>query len=410
MFGIVFAILGSLYIVFNPEVMGLLTSGKELTFSLIPVLLTWASTLFLFIAFIATFLAWNRLQAAEYTGIPRVQEIFIKDIFLETLLIALFALTFLSYLVAIFPSFETPNARLTYILVSLFIAGASFDLLVLYCRRLLQFGISDFLMHEMEKKCNQSSKRGNEKEAFVWLDTSFEVLAKTIHSKSMYLAHLALDSVQPMAESFIQGEATSIIQAFNTTQKGMFPSLLDRIKYLTLHITKRLEWAYTQTLKEELDPIAEEMIKTLARLDVYLAKNSPELAHLPLLTIKNSALAALRDGHEDLAVQASATLSELGKSFLTLSKDRNQSYRALVFIVLSQIEEISQELFKQNREINAALLMQPFAEIAEMLANPNYLSLIEREAILEELKRILNQFNALDLVMSKLPADTMASA
>ena len=71
------------------------------------------------------------------------------------------------------------------------------------------------------------------------------------------------------------------------------------------------------------------------------------------------------------------------------------------------------ERFRRDRTINPAYLMQPFAEIATFLTHPSFSTLVGREEIVSDLKRILSQFAVLETISERLgethPTDTAST-
>jgi hypothetical protein len=112
-------------------------------------------------------------------------------------------------------------------------------------------------------------------------------------------------------------------------------------------------------------------------------------------------------------LEVSATFSEIVKSLIDRSTAKAISDSLTITKVLKTLDTYLKESFRLNKSINPALLMQPFAEIGNMLAAKKYDTLPDRDTILAELKRLLAQFAALETVSTHLEnlseSDTAAS-
>lgn len=89
-------------------------------------------------------------------------------------------------------------------------------------------------------------------------------------------------------------------------------------------------------------------------------------------------------------------------------------FRSSIPRLISLLESLMQELFRMNRNINPAFLMQPFAEIGEYIAQARFQNLPDRESIISQLKQILAQFAILETLSERLDihgskADTEAT-
>jgi len=319
--------------------------------------------------------------------VPQASEIFSGDGKIR----ASFAVLFFSFACATFLSMcRGPLVALLEVglfAVTLFVFGFCFG-------RMLQYSNPEFLVRRLGKIGLRECRRGHNEHVFGYVDIFSEVIVKAIRSKSMDLARVALEELLGLSEAFVPGEATH-------RMKEGAPTLLDRVNFFVAHFSKRLVWLFRYAVDEKMEPIAEEIISCYGKMSLFLTKFHPTLIHLPLLFIARAADIAARADAEEVFVRAGATLSELGKSLVATSREKNESMREAIFLVLGHLEEIMKESFKRNKELSPAILMQPFAEIAELLAEEQYKEFPDREVVITELRRCLGEFSALDLVQAK---------
>jgi hypothetical protein len=167
------------------------------------------------------------------------------------------------------------------------------------------------------------------------------------------------------------------------------------------HISRRLEWAFELALQKKMVPVAEEILGTFGTMSLLFAAHHPSRTHLPLMFVERCTDLATNQNMDEIGVRAATVLSELIKKFIIFSMEHHQSMKETIVLTLAHLEANVQKSFQKNKKINPALLMQPFAEIGQMLGQDRFAAFMDREDILATLRRILATFNALDVVMQK---------
>jgi len=351
----------------------------------------------MFVTFVTTAITWKAIQRTEQKVFPRVYELIFKDYLFYCFIIDIIGFTFYSLYLA----FTVANTGLLLHLLYpwVFLFGVSCDLMVFFVRRLLCYSNHQFLLVRLDKQVVRLVQKENDKEAFQWLETAIDVAARAIDGKNIHVAKDALRTVQGMCEHFMR--AASKVEALRPLgQTG--PSLLDEISYLCAYVCRRLEWLNILAMKNNFDPINEDIVNTLGKMSIFFAKHNPEVAKLPLLFAERAGRAALAQNRDELAIQYCCIISEVTKALLVIAKEKRESRKEAVLAALQNLESLVTAIFQKNREMNTVLLMQPFAEVAQLLGDQQFTDLIDREEIVTELKRILQSFGALDSVITKL--------
>jgi hypothetical protein len=341
------------------------------------------------IAFVSWFILIPCVHRIEGRSIPYAQAIFFKDITVNSLLIVFFVF-------AVIASSESYVALL--FLTSPFITLLCFLLLpvflLLFLDRLFFLATPQGMLEELANKVLKACSRGDQEKIFKYLDSLMEVIRKAIHRKNMTLATKTYKELLDISQAFVHMATTKPV-------KEGEPIPLDKVNFFSAFLSKRLLWLFDVAMKEHMEPLAEETIATFAKITLYFAKCHQDLAHLPLLFIERTCREALLANQEEVATTGCQALAELAKSLIALSKEKNESYRELIFLALSHLDEVLKESYKKNQALAPALLMQPFAEVGTLFTEEQYQQVPDREEILAELRRHLAEFSTLELVGEK---------
>ena len=378
------------------------SQGTQVSHDFQPVywILTIVGSLFLYMAFSAKAAVWINLQRTEEDSFPYVQELFLGDRALSFSMFSLFVFALFSYCIALAFSVGIDGGIVHGLLVLwIALSGVAFDVMRFDIRRMMRYSYYEFLLNKVTKQCLQFVEKGREKDAFDWLDGLIETACKSTRKGSAHVASYALEQILVLVEGYV-GAASKSLRAYPALSSQT--SLLDRVNYLSVYVCKRFEWIFRCALAAKMDTVAEEVIGVFGKMSLYLIKYHPTLAHVPLLFIEKCAKMALESNFEDVVVRANATLSELTKNYVAMATEKKESLKAITLTALSHLEEIVKATFQKNRETSPALLMQPFAEIGQMMGDAQFQEFPDRDAILQELRRILNQFSALDLIKQKI--------
>ena len=154
--------------------------------------------------------------------------------------------------------------------------------------------------------------------------------------------------------------------------------------------------------------MATEALSTLGKIAVFFAKHNIRVANLPISFIVKSVMrqdvsqGVSQGVSQELLIRASLSLSETIKAFFTHARETNESLRDLVLNTFFAMENVVKAIYKQNKEINPALLMQPFAEVGQLLGQDYMKTAPDREEVLKEIRRVFAEFQSLQLVTQSL--------
>ncbi len=234
-------------------------------------------------------------------------------------------------------------------------------------------------------------------ESYEMFELAIDTAAKAAKKGQISEAQAALDSIQSLIEAYVQ-EAARREMRDAASNGGVRLSFLDKVNSLAIFISERLSWLYSIVQEEKCQPIAESIISEYGKMSVFFARHNTKVAAIPLAFLYTCAERSKPDG----LIRISLTLSETVKLLIAYTKEKNESMQALVMTALTTLEQVVKMLYKQNRDVNVVLLMQPFAEIAEFIGQDAMRTFPDRDDVLREIKRVLTEFQALQVVSKKV--------
>ncbi|MBS0634845.1 MAG: hypothetical protein JSR37_05225 [Verrucomicrobia bacterium] len=346
----------------------------------------WAGNLLLlFVAFLALIVAHKSVMRAETKVMGSAQALFIKDRKIPFLFAALFALLLISFIAP------------AYVAVVAF--GIGFDLLYALIKRLFSFTQMPFLIdmaaHDLEKS--------EESKVYEYLEVVVDATAKAINKGQTFRASTSLKAIQTLIEGYVRQVAQAGMR--NPGQNGGL-TFLDKVNSLAIFVSERLLWLFERAIKAGMQPACENIISELGRMSVFFARYNADVAAIPVAFLDKCAAVAKTHEQTDLLIRIALTLSETTKQLLAYSKEKNESFRDLIMTSLVTLEQNVKTIWRQNREANVVLLMQPFAEIGEFIGSDQMKTFPDRDEVIKQIRRVLTEFQALQVVTKNV--ETMA--
>ncbi len=182
-------------------------------------------------------------------------------------------------------------------------------------------------------------------------------------------------------------------------------TLLDRMIFLESLTAKRvtsLVQDMMQEYRKKGDTTGiEQLFAVIMQLFLLFHERYPSIGFVVLQSTCTVIVDAMRMpnsrfSQDNPIVQFAIILSEGIKAILDRSISGQKESLSSVQRVLKMVEVLMSDLFRIDRSINPALLMQPFAEVANYLADPRFEKIPDREALLSQLKQHLSQFAILE--------------
>jgi hypothetical protein len=319
----------------------------------------------------------------------------------------LFAVYFISFGTLIVVSLS-PIPSLYRFMCVLVSAGMLIDLAKMIYRR-LQFragpeGLADWLLETMRT----AERKSNHDSLVEGFESTFSIL--TGYLKMDDVASLKLFCLKIIENADFWIRASSQLPG-NLGGVDKDPSVLDNYTIVEAMVAKRM----ASILQVESLVVLETLIWFEGKLVLAFHKRHSSLGYLLLFSL--SVILQQADGKIDRTskeIEYITMLSEVIKAFIDRAAATRISDRASIFKGLSLLESHLKESFRNDRNINPAFLMQPFAEVGQLIADEKYAQMPDRDDIIAELRRLLSQFAALESVRAQMDigvegTDTKAS-
>ncbi len=365
-------------------------------------IVAYSGLLFLSLSLIVLAILWSSLSRIQNKTMTALGMLFVQDSYIVTVLSALFAFCLFSYAIL--------ACGITQLLFGCWIVafGAAFDLLRRLFFHVARYADVSFLLERMAKQVTKYLKHKDETAALNAIVVVVETCNLAIHKGQITVAGSCIDSIQKLTEVYIQEMAQSeLLNALHLAEEA--PSFLDKVNVLCLVTCERLLWIYERSLAEHAEPVAEVIIAVFGKMSLTFSRYNERPALLPLAFVSKCAVISQAKGREEFVIRSALALSETCKAFIRLSHEKKQSCKEQIFACIVNMEEVIKMLFRANKSINPVLLMQPFAEVAQFIGADAMQSVLDREEILGELKRVLTQFQSLQVVVPAV-ADMMDMA
>ena len=356
------------------------------------------SLLFLVIALAAICLAWEPIWQTQEKKIACAQELFSQDRWLLVQIGVLFAFCLFSLSFSLTGSSIDHTKHLALITGWILFFGVSFDVLRAYLRRLFNYTRYSFIIERLTKALRRAIRNDEESKAMEWIGVTIDSVLKAMQNGKISHVSKSFTSMHQLIETYVK-ELSRLASLAPPQPESVAPSFSDKVNFLCIYVCDRLEWLYENAIRLHAHPVAEEVISELGKLAIFFSRHSTRVANIPLSYITKCAMYAK---NEDALVRASLILSQMCKEIVLLSKEKNESFRELFLTTLLSMEALVKTLYKQNKDINPVLLMQPFAEVGQFLGNEALKDIHDRQEILQEIRRILAQFQSLAHIVQNL--------
>lgn len=383
MFATIIAILLSTYLFFYG---GSWSPGALFPFSIA------ASAILLSFGAAALLVSFLPIQKGEQNITPRLAELFRKDLRINLGLAFLFCLP----LIIIAASFLTSP-----IIPILLLLGIGIDTLYLLIRRIMDylnpFRVIDFLKSEGFNAIDADA----DGTLCNVIESCAEVAVKSIQRHNGALSNHALNAIEEIGEDFLASTKSlgHTLQSRELKAEG----IPDSISYVLLYLFQHLEAIFSQSLDKKLDLTAGHIITILTKLAIYATRIDLSLVTLPLYYLDKFAAQALEKNILDVSVKATIGLQSIAKVISETKEIQYQDLKTPFITIISSLDKIAKETFKKDKSIKIAILKHPFKQLATLLDQEPIKSHQDRQAIVQQINLVLDEFTALESVLLMMP-------
>lgn len=378
--------------------------GRETTPNLtaMGIIIVAAATLFLFLPSLAIAFSWSPLQKAEQNLTPHVIDLYLKDNHLRLLNIILLLFPLVSFAIAIdilFLDLVNKNVMLSAWIILL---GISLDALRQLMRRISSYLDPFYVVTYFTHEANKSIQNDRQVDLCNWIDSLSEVAMRSVQRSSTSLCIQVNDELQHIFRLYLQS-SKSISHRSVQDQKTKALGIEDWASYTLFFLLQRLEMINTKASEMRLEPICSNIVTVMGKIIIDAAKYDISMPGYPLHFIGKFAVAAQNKGLQDVGPKAVLTLLEVAKTILAEIDVTYAELQEPFFSLISQMNEITKEMFRQDKTLSIKLLTQPFHDLKDLFKSEKMANHQDTPAILQKIDGVLAEYDALENVMRAVP-------
>ena len=293
--------------------------------------------------------------------------------------------------------------------LALFATGGIVDLLKCSFQRIQERCSPEGVANWLLSTCRAATRKGDEKAIMESFELVFSLLVTYAKREDINSMRCFSMRAVGIIEELLR--AVSTMSSFSVTKED---TLLDRYSIAEAITSKRLAWLMKVTGESDNPTALEEVMRLYGKLFMVFHNYHDSLGNLLFISLSQNLLKVTQPEGLEKDAEYMSVCSEVVKSLIDRSIEKRVSEKDAILRILAVLETHVKECFRKDRSISPAFLMQPFAEVGQLLGSALYTSLLNREDILTELRRTLAQFAALESVSTRLDvgepgADTRAS-
>lgn len=341
--------------------------------------------------------AFLPLQRAELDLTPRVFELFRKDRTIKWIHRGIIALA----LIMLFLLFAPITLPFNPFILAIVILGVTFDLIHYLINRIFKY-LNPYKVAEMfTASAKESILKMRETDLCDYLEALSETSLKSLERSSASLCNQSLDEMREIMRLFLDGSKS--IALSGTDSQANASGITDRISYTLFYFFNRIEIIYQKALDLNFSHVCSSMITLLGKIVLYAAKCDLSLAAYPIHMIGKLCKHAEQKGESEIALKGSCTLVEVAKKIIEEVDLKYMDLKDPFFTLITQLDEIGKEAFKQHRESNITFLTAPFYDLKNLLQSPNVSSHPDAPVITADIDRVIAEWNTLDVVLHTIP-------
>ena len=351
----------------------------------LPIIALVVGTLFFLMTPLIKGLTMLPLQAASVETSSRALHFFRRDFRLVFLTFVWISFALFSFFVAAF------STDWLFIIWAVWL-GLSVD--SIYLHGLLATGYADpyQLVQTFLSKGKGYFAPKYHKELCSVIDGIGEISLKALYQRSIPLMIEGISTLDRLAESYLEAKSQE------PDQQGM----KEHVSYTLGFLLHRLQLLFDQAAEDRLEVVANQIILSMSKLTMSVARFDMELTSLPLHFLESFLQTAKEYELKEVSINSSIILLEMAKSMLADPELRERQIGTLMFALIEQMERIAKEMFREDKNTPISLLADPFREL-KLLVETELPPFPDSAAIAADLDRVLVAFQALESVLKSVP-------
>lgn len=358
------------------------------------IILSISGVFFIGIAVLTALLSYFPLQSATKQTSSRLFFLYRKDHFLTYAFLGLLACGFFSLGISVL---KPPYGLSIWFLAM----GVALDLFTFLTRRILNYLNPFQVIKYFTRDARKSIENNKEIELCDNIDSLSEMAIVSINRNNTSLGNEAITEIRHIIRIFL--ESYKSIGHVEGSEELKKLGIKDTVEFIIFYVLQRFEMIFNHGLEKGLETVCSSIITALGQTAIAAAKYDITLTTYPLHFLRRLALKAQSLGFQEIGVKASLTIVEIAKRIIG---DMDVSYMELqppFLTMITTLDEIAKETFRQNKKTTISILMKPFFELKELFTNKQMESHQDTPIIVQNIDRVIHEFETLQTVLMTMP-------
>lgn len=245
----------------------------------------------------------------------------------------------------------------------------------------------------LAKKAIRSVAEDKISEMYHWVDGVAEVGLQAIPRYQISLCNYACSELEHVTKVYLQA-VKSISHPIEDVNK---------VNYTVYFILQRFEMLNDKASKEKLELICSQIVKVIGKIAIESAKFDMSLPPYPLRFMGNLANEAQKKGLKNIGTTAASMLTEVAKAILTEIDVTSLELQDTFTTLIAQLSAVTNEMYRQNKEINLDLLTRPFKDIKLLFQSEKMALHPDTAAIVQRIDFALVEYDMLAAALRAVP-------
>lgn len=395
MVGILFSIVLAILLWFDPHTHEI---SLEMTTRIIMIA---TSLLFFLLLPLGYLFTWQPLQKAEENSTPRILEIFHKDYYVHLTTGWIVAFSLATLVLASDLIYPSISLKAWFFPLWIVLLGITVDAFFAFLKRVLSYLNPFAVVKLFAKQAQLSIRNDRELDLCDSIDALSEIAIKGIQKQSASICHQALNEEGEIIKGFLA--ASKSIGHVKEDEQSKALGINDKVSYTLFYLYQRLDIIFDKALKNQLEPTCSLIATLLGKISVYAAKYDVSLASAPLRFLGKNAKRAHNQGFEETALTASCVFLEVAKEIIAEIDLTYYEIKDVFLSIINGMEGLAKEAFRLDKTMNIGLLIQPFKDLRALFENDKIKNHQDTPLILQNIDRVLGEYEALLIVMNTMP-------
>lgn len=394
--GILLSLIIAVFLVFNP-----FGEPTVINSNVLGTILILTGTIMLVLYFMTIVWSFTPLQKTEQNSTPHLFGLLKKDLHILGIYTWIVIFVLVSYALAIDAIYLNILPK-NYLLAGWIIGfGITLDVYYSLLKRLMAY-LNPFdnvlLFTHMAKESIQNDKETDLCDA---IDSLAEIAVKSLHKMGPSLGNQCLQEMPVIVKNFLTSSKS--IGHTEADIQSQALGIKDRISYTLFYIFDRIALINEVALSQKLEQVVTTVITVLGKIIIHCAKFDLTLVSYPVHFLSRCAKAAMNKGMMEIGAKASITFLEVSKTIIDEVDYTYADLKDPFFSIINGLEEIARDTFLHDKTINLKILTAPFRDLKELFKNPKVANHQDTPAILQNIDRVLGEYDSLELVMKTIP-------